>query len=130
MKITSNWQLRVAALVIFALGFVAGALALNLYKESRADGARGRRGQRLEQIVSRLNLNEQQSAEVKEILADTRSQLDGVRKESEPRVREIRKQAHERIQKILTPEQWQQFEQMMKENRGRRHRDRDKNREQ
>lgn len=128
MKITSNsnWQLRVAALVIFALGFVAGALALNLYKESRADGARGPRRHRLEQMVSRLNLNEGQSAEVKEILADTRSQLNEVREQSEPRVKEIRKQAHERIQKVLTPEQWQQFEQMLKENRGRRNRDRER----
>ena len=36
-----------------------------------------------------------------------------------PRVTEIRRQADEQLQKTLTPEQWQQFQQMRDEMRGR-----------
>ncbi len=38
-NLKSKWQVRVAALVIFVLGFAAGALAFNTYQKwSRARG--------------------------------------------------------------------------------------------
>jgi len=42
-----------------------------------------------------------QKTHVHQILGDTREQLMALRKESEPRVGEIRRQADERLQKIL-----------------------------
>jgi hypothetical protein len=44
-----------------------------------------------------------------------------LRKESEPRVVEIRRQADERLQKIFTPEQWQRFQQQRDQLRRDRH---------
>lgn len=117
-NIRNRWQVRAAAAIIFLLGFTAGALALNAYRAwARAD-LRVSREDRFEQMSERLKLNDEQKTQVQKILGDTREQLQALRKESEPRVKEIRRQADENMQKVLTPEQWQQFQQMRAEMRG------------
>lgn len=124
----STWQVRVAALLIFVVGFAAGALALNAYKRWGRTGAQQGRQDRFEQMLNRLNLSADQKTQVHEILSDTRGQLQNLRKESEPRFAEIRQQADERLQKVLTAEQWQQFQKERSElrSRGRRPRGRDR----
>jgi Spy/CpxP family protein refolding chaperone len=114
----NRWQVRGAALIIFLLGFTAGALALNAYRAWAKNEARVSREDRFEQMSARLRLNDDQKSQVQKILGDTREQLQALRKESEPRVKEIRRQADENMQKVLTPEQWQQFQQMRDEMRG------------
>ena len=116
-NITRNrWQVRVAAALIFVLGFTAGILALNIYRGlARADGR-----DRFEQMSERLNLNADQKTKVQQIFGDTREQLRALRRESEPRVNEIRQQADERLKQVLTEEQWQQFQSMRNDMRGRR----------
>lgn len=117
-KVTKNrWQVRVAAMIIFVLGFAAGILALNVY---RGFAHIGRSHDRFEQLSERLKLNADQKTKVQQILGDTREQLRAVRRESEPKVNEIRRQADTRLQEVLTPEQWQQFQSMRKDMRGRR----------
>ena len=114
--IRNRWQVRVAAALIFVLGFTAGILALNIYRGlARADGR-----DRFEQMSERLNLNADQKTKVQQIFGDTREQLRALRRESEPRVNEIRQQADERLKQVLTEEQWQQFQSMRNEMRGRR----------
>jgi Spy/CpxP family protein refolding chaperone len=107
----SKWQVRVAAIVIFVLGFAAGALALNAYKRWNRSGAEASRQNRFEHMLDSLQLNADQKTQVHQILGDARQQLQALRKESEPRVGEIRQQADERLQKVLTPDQWKQFQQ-------------------
>ncbi len=118
-KISRNrWQVRVAAAVIFLLGFAAGILALNIYR-GLARGA-GVPRDRFEQLSERLQLNADQKTRVQTIVGDTRDQLRALRKESEPKVNDIRRQADERMQQVLTPEQWKQFQSMRDEMRQRR----------
>ena len=118
----SKWQVRIAALVIFLLGFTAGGLALNAYK--RLDRGNSRRAG-FEKMLDSLQLTADQKTQVHQILGDTRQQLQALRKESEPRVVEIRRQADERLQKVLTPEQWKKFQEEREKgrNRGRGGRD-------
>ena len=116
--IKTRWQVRFAAAIIFVLGFAAGILALNVYR-GWARNMGGPRD-RFEQMSQRLNLNEDQKNKVQQIFADTREQLTALRKESEPRVDQIRVQADERLKQVLTPEQWQQFQKMRDEGRRRR----------
>lgn len=104
----SKWQIRVAAIVIFVLGFAAGALALNGYKRWSRSGPEARQG-RFDRMLDTLELNSEQKTQVHQILGETRQQLQALRKESEPRVMEIRRQTDERLQKILTPDQWTKF---------------------
>ena len=114
----NRWQVRVAAMIIFVLGFTAGILALNAYR-----GWVGRGGNRMDELSERLKLTADQKTKVQEIFNDTREQLRAVRRETEPRMEEIRRQADGRLQTVLTPQQWEQF-QRLREERGRRGRGR------
>jgi Spy/CpxP family protein refolding chaperone len=116
-KIRSKWQVRGAVIAIFVLGFVAGMLALHVYGRW---AHRRPPENRFAQMASRLQLNDDQKTKVQQIFADTRQQLQNLRKESEPRVNEIRQQADQRLQQVLTPDQWQRFQQMRNEARARR----------
>jgi Spy/CpxP family protein refolding chaperone len=114
IQMTNNekrkWQVRVATLLIFVVGFGAGALAMNVYRRWQRPPGRQER-ERFVKLLDSLQLTEDQKKQAHEVLADTRGQLTALRKESEPRVAEIRRQADERLQKILTPDQWKQFQQ-------------------
>ncbi|MDX6558423.1 MAG: hypothetical protein QOF72_1472, partial [Blastocatellia bacterium] len=69
----SKWQVRIAVILIFVLGFLAGALALNVYQKWRT-GAQAHR-QEFDQMVDRLQLNGDQKTLVQQIFSDARSQL-------------------------------------------------------
>jgi Spy/CpxP family protein refolding chaperone len=117
----NRWQVRVAAIVIFVLGFVAGALALNIYRGYARNVAPR---DRFEQLSERLKLNADQKTKVQQIFGETREQLRTLRKESEPKVNDIRKQADDKMQQVLTPDQWKQFQTIRDEMRERRSRGR------
>ena len=116
----NSWLVRAAALVIFVLGFAAGALAPSAYRAWVRDRSQGGPGDRIEKMSSDLKLSPEQKEQVRQIFGETRTQLEALRKESEPRFAEIRRQADERLQKVLTPEQWEQFRREHEENRSRR----------
>jgi Spy/CpxP family protein refolding chaperone len=117
----ARWQIRLAAIAVFLLGFAAGALAFNAYQAwSRTRGPQTRQ-EHFEQMLDRLQLSSDQKTQVHQILSDTREQLQTVRKGSEPQFEEIRRRTDERLQKVLTPQQWEQFHQMRDEMRSRGH---------
>ena len=123
--VTKNrWQVRIATAIIFVLGFVAGIMALNVYR-GLARGGERHPGNRIEMIAERLQLTEDQKTKVQEIFNDTREQVRAVRRESEPKMDEIRRQADGRLQTVLTPEQWQKFQTVRDEFRARRGRRQD-----
>lgn len=105
----NRWQVRVAAIIIFVLGFTAGILALNVYRGLARGGSPTNR---IDDLAERLKLDADQKTKVQQIFGDTREQLRAVRKETEPRMAEIRRQADGRLQTVLTPDQWQQFQRM------------------
>ena len=112
-NVTRNrWQVRIAAVIIFVLGFTAGILALNVYRRARPFNAGGNR---MDELSERLQLTAEQKTKVQEIFSDTRDQIRSVRSEMEPRLSEIRRQADGRLQTVLTPEQWQQFQKLRDE---------------
>jgi len=104
----NRWQVRIAALIIFVLGFTAGILALNVYR-------RWDRGSRMDEMAERLQLTADQKTKVQEIFSDTREQLRAARQEMEPKMAEIRRQADGRLQTVLTPEQWEKFQRIRDE---------------
>jgi Spy/CpxP family protein refolding chaperone len=107
----NRWQVRIAAVIIFVLGFTAGILALNVYRGL----ARGGQGNRIDELADRLQLTADQKSKVQEIFSDTREQLRAARQEMEPRMAEIRRQADGRLQTVLTPEQWEKFQRLRDE---------------
>jgi Spy/CpxP family protein refolding chaperone len=111
----NKWQVRIATVAIFALGFVAGALALNVYRAYHSAGARwDDRGKMFEKALDGLNLSDDQRSRIDQILADTQAQLKDLRKESQPKFMQVREQTRQRIQQVLTPDQWQQFQEATK----------------
>ncbi len=122
-KIVRNkWQVRVAALAVFLLGFTAGALALNAYRSWARDDSivRAPRHKNFERMLERLDLTSEQEAQVRQILSDTRKQVRAMHKESEPRFEEVRRQTDERLRAVLNAEQWERFQQMKEEMRARK----------
>ena len=114
----SSWLVRAAALAIFLLGFAAGALAPSAYRAWVRDGV-GRQG-RLDKLSEDLKLTPEQKEQMRQIFGETRTKLEALRKESEPRFAEIRRDADERLKQVLTPEQWEEFRKSREEGRGRR----------
>ena len=114
----NKWQVRGAAILIFVLGVAAGMLALGAYRAwARRPAAPA---DRFNQMAAKLQLNADQKTKVQQIFGDARQQLQGLRKESEPRVNEIRQQTDQKLQEVLTPAQWSQFQQVRDEMRARR----------
>lgn len=107
----NTWQVRLAVLLLFVVGFLAGALAMNMYRSRQWSPRAGGRGG-FEQMIDRLNLTQDQRTQVDSIFEDARKQLAELRRESEPKFREVRKNTDERLQAVLTPEQWEQFQEM------------------
>lgn len=116
----SKWQLRAAATIIFLLGFTAGALAFNAYRAWTRNRVEQTRRGGFDEMLEGMQLSADQKTQVHQILGETREQLQTLRKESEPRVNEIRQHTDERLQKVLTPDQWKQFQQKRDEMRNRR----------
>jgi Spy/CpxP family protein refolding chaperone len=106
----SKWQIRVATLSIFILGFVAGAFALNAYYLF-GSAKTPTKQEKYEEAFRKLGLNETQKTEVQKTVNETRENIQKIRQETDPRIQEIRNQNDEKLQKILSPEQWRQFQQ-------------------
>jgi Spy/CpxP family protein refolding chaperone len=107
----SKWQIRFATLGIFVLGFVAGAFALNAYYLWFGAAKPPTKQEKYEEAFKSLGMNDTQKTEVQKIFGETRENIQKVRQETEPRLQEIRAQNDEKLQKVLTPEQWQRFQQ-------------------
>jgi Spy/CpxP family protein refolding chaperone len=114
----SRWLVRAAALAIFVLGFAAGALAPGAYRAWVRGGGQESRQSRFAEMSTRLKLSPEQQAQVQQIFGETRTRLEALRKESEPRFAEIRREADERMRQVLTPEQWEEFRKSREEMRG------------
>ena len=122
-EIKNVWQIRAATTAIFLLGFLSGPLALNAYHVWNGAAPNVSKKERFERVFNQLNLTEQQKADAQQIFSETREQLQRLREEGEPLVREIRAQADARLQRVLTPEQWQKFQQLKEEMRSHEKRD-------
>jgi Spy/CpxP family protein refolding chaperone len=115
--IKNRWSVRLGVIAIFLLGFLAGALTINLYQNNFSTAASRGRRYRFDRIITQLDLSQEQKTKVEKILSDARVQLRELRKETQPRMSQVREQIHEQIKEVLTPEQWQKFQQIMEERR-------------
>ena len=119
---SEKWRVRLAIVAIFTLGFVAGGLAVNLYRHGKVEGSpaggqqpfhRGPGG--FEAMFTKLNLSDQQKQQVDQILSDTRQRIQEIHRASQPQMDDIKKQTRERLKAVLTEDQWNQFQQQIKE---------------
>lgn len=123
-------KIWLAVAIVFALGTVTGASLNSLYRLRAGDGERrGMRGgprdkdKAFERMKRDLDLNDQQSTEIRAILDQTRNEYRALRTEVRPRYDTIRQNARTRIRALLTPEQQQRFDIKVAERDARRNDD-------
>ena len=116
MTLTGRTRLKIwlVLLLVFVLGGMTGTALTGLYR-SRASGSRSesreRAGhERFERMRRELNLNEQQTAQVRAILDETRNEYRLLRTELRPRFEEPRLKARAKIRALLNAEQQQKFD--------------------
>ncbi len=104
-------------LVVFTLGCVTGGALTGLYRwRAGADRPEAREKalqERFEKMRSELNLTDQQTTAVHNILDETRNEYKALRTELRPRFEEPRMKARTRIRALLNPEQQQKFDAMV-----------------
>ena len=110
---TFNWKVRMATLGIFLLGTIAGALALNAYQIWFGNGSNTTRQQRFERVLDQVQLSDTQRAEFQKIMSETREEYKN--RPPNPEFEAIRQRADEKIKKVLTPEQWENFQRLRTE---------------
>ena len=118
-----RWQALLALVGLFALGTVAGGLGAHLYYARALDRPPapppffgGRMGPRLER---QLDLSPEQGEQLRQILDETRTEAEALRRDLAPRIRQVMERSEERIGEILTPEQRERFEQIRRGHRRR-----------
>ena len=68
----------------------------------------------MERLVLELNLEPNQEAEVRKVLAETRQAYADLRREIRPRFRSIRDESRARIRQLLSPEQQARFDELVR----------------
>lgn len=125
-RMKTRIKIWVVVVGVFLLGCVTGVSLDSLYRLKTRGADRqwgpGRRGtdEALGRMKRDLNLNEQQTTDIKAILDQTGNDYRALRTEVRPRYDAIRQNARTRIRALLTPEQQKLFDDKAAERDGRR----------
>lgn len=122
----SQKKARLIVLTVFVIGFVAGALSLNLYQHlypsSKNHAPHWGTEVLLRRMTDKVGLNSEQQDQVKKILDETSEKYKEIRKDLEPQIKPfeprfnaVRQESRDRVRALLTPEQLPKYEQMVQE---------------
>ena len=110
----TNLKIWLVLVAVFLLGSVTGAALTGLYRSrasgGREKGDRPRHEQRFEKMRQDLSLTDQQTADVRAILDQTRNEYRTLREELRPRFEEPRSKARTKIRALLNAEQQKKFD--------------------
>jgi hypothetical protein len=134
MESSSKGKARLIVFSIFAIGFLAGILAMNLYERMRSNGPEEGRGKPQDFIIKkmeqRLSLSTEQHSRIRSILDETFDRYKSLRvemrdqipqlKEYESKFDEVRLKQREKIREVLSEKQLPEFEKMLQEMEKRR----------
>ena len=113
-------KVRLAFVIIFLLGFAAGALSLMLYVRRIEAGrpsawsVRFDRDRYVKQMTEAVGLNPEQMGPLDAILDETREEFLAMRKRLSPQIDEVRQRARDRVRGILHADQQPRFEAFLK----------------
>lgn len=118
MTLTGHTKLKiwVVLVVVFVLGAATGASLAGLYRSRASNGPDSRERamhERFERMRQELNLSDQQTTAVRQILDETRNEYRALRTELRPRFDEPRMKARARIRALLNPDQQKKFDAMV-----------------
>ena len=118
MRVTGHTRLKIwiVLVAVFVLGAATGAALAGLYRSRASNGPESRERamhERFERMRQELNLSDQQTTAVRQILDETRNEYRGLRAELRPRFDEPRLKARARIRALLNPDQQKKFDAMV-----------------
>lgn len=134
MANNSKSKARFIVFSIFAIGFLAGALAMNLYERLMNTNKGPENGKPQDFIIKkmdqRMNLSTEQHSQIRSILDETFDHFKTLRhemrtnikelKEYEAKFEEVRQKEREKIREVLSEKQVPEFEKMLQEMEKRR----------
>lgn len=110
-----------AVAALFLVGVLVGVLGTHLFyvQRLRQPGGMAELGTSVfaGQLERRLDLTSEQEREVERILAQTRSEAQALRREIVPEIRAILERTHERLDRVLTPEQRRELQELRRRQR-------------
>jgi hypothetical protein len=118
--IETRVKVWLAFLIVFVLGFAAGALSLGGYyrrvETGRQVASTGRfdRERYVKQMTEAVGMRPEQMGSLNAILDETREEFLSLRKRLNPQFQEVRQRARNRIREILNAEQQARFELFVK----------------
>ena len=115
-----TWKAVLATLTVFILGTIFGLIiSTRIFPGATPPPYEPPRFPRLQQLNRLLeeDLSAEQKMRISKILNDVRSELDGLRDETRPRIRRKMREARRQIWETLTPEQRRQFDGIIQNNR-------------
>jgi Spy/CpxP family protein refolding chaperone len=117
-------QLAITASFMLLSVFPALSYAQNTAPDSTQGQAMHEKHGDHNAMMANLNLTDDQKAQVKQIHEGMRSKVEAVNNDpslsadqKEAKIRDLRRDTHEQVKKVLTPEQRKQFEENMREHR-------------
>jgi Spy/CpxP family protein refolding chaperone len=116
----SIWKTILAVITIFVLGTVFGLVISRHFVPGPPPPPEGpARMLPLPQLDRLLDqdLSSEQKREISKILEELRSELEELRKRARPEIDRKMQEAQRQIREILTPEQQEQFDQLIKQDR-------------
>lgn len=126
-KTKSGLKTWLVLVVVFALGCITGVGIGGVYRSrSNAfvrDSRTRDRDAMFEKMRSDLNLTEEQSKEMRQVLDQTANDFRGLRSELRPKYEELRVKTRGRMRALLTPDQQKKFDALMAEIDARRQKD-------
>ncbi len=110
---------RFRFICLIVLCFLIGAVIGTVY-ESLASGDFGKKRVRMSEMVAKLDLSDDQKAQLDTILEQGRKCMVDINTTYRSEFGKVRNTTRAQIQKILTPDQQKQFDEMMAEQDARR----------
>ena len=99
----------------FLLGILAGGAGVFFYGwHMGPPSGPARRERILRHMTRELSLNDNQAQQIRSILEETGGKIEALRKQHRPEFDAILTDSHDRIRKVLTPDQATKFDEMVK----------------
>jgi hypothetical protein len=118
-KAPSQGKAILVVVAVFVIGFVAGALSINLFQRVTGYGSSQStetpHDRHFKELKEKLNLTKDQQDTIRGIVDHTYNEYQQIGQEVDPKINAARQACRDRIRAVLTPEQLPKFEEMVRE---------------
>jgi hypothetical protein len=117
-KTPGQARARLIIVSVFVIGFVAGALSINLFERVTGFGAPSQENppdHYFKKLKQTLNLDQNQQDQIKAIIFNTYNEYQEIGKEVDPKLNVARQNCRDKIRAVLTTDQLPKFEEMVRQ---------------